>query len=156
MSEREAHLTAIADWLDRAAIDREDAISILNARDSRFSNVAFHCQQTVEKLIKAFLVAHGAGFPKIHDIARLLDEYVQPIDADLAAQAEFARNLNVYAVAVRYPDFCEDIDAAAARSLVDVAESAWALFEPRILELFEDEDEPAADSPAEGAIDADE
>ncbi len=130
-------------------------MAILNSRDSRFNNVAFHCQQTVEKLIKAFLVAHGVGFPKIHDIARLLDEYVHPIDADLAVRAEFTRNLNVYAVAIRYPDLGETIDAAAARSLVDVADRAWALFEPRIVALVEAEEEPAADDPEEDAANSD-
>jgi len=160
MSEREERALAATDWLDRATLDREDALAILNSRDSRFNNVAFHCQQTVEKLIKAFLVAHGVGFPRIHDIARLLDEFVRPINAELAARAEFARNLNVYAVAVRYPDSGETIDATAAGSLVEVAEGAWALFEPPIMALVEaqqaaDEASPT-DAPEPDATDSDE
>ena len=33
--------------------------------------VAFHCQQAAEKMAKAVLIAFGAAYPKIHDIAEL-------------------------------------------------------------------------------------
>lgn len=68
------------------------------------------------------------------------------VDADLAAQANFARNLNVYAVATRYPEFGERIDGETAELLIDLTERAWALFEPRITALCVPEDgaEPLA------------
>jgi HEPN domain-containing protein len=35
--------------------------------------VAFHCQQAVEKYVKAILVRHRVEFRKTHDIGQLLD-----------------------------------------------------------------------------------
>lgn len=153
MSEHEGREVTAADWLARADVDRDDARLILANRREHLENVAFHCQQSVEKLVKALLVAHGIAFPKIHDVARLLDEFVAQVDDDLARQADFARNLNVYAVAARYPEFDETIDAQTAATLIELMDRAWALFEPRIAEVLEarevdeEADEPEADKP---------
>ena len=37
-----------------------------------YSTVCFHCQQCVEKYIKAMLVLHEVEFPRIHDIGELI------------------------------------------------------------------------------------
>lgn len=153
MSDHEGREITAADWRERANVDREDARLILANRREHLENVAFHCQQSVEKLVKAFLVAHGVAFPKIHDVARLLDEFVAEVDDNLARQADFARNLNVYAVAARYPEFEETIDTETAQMLIELMDRAWALFEPRIAEVLEarevaeDAGEPEADEP---------
>ncbi len=134
MNAREA-VTA-AHWMDRAALDLEDARAVFQSRCHRFDNVAFLCQQCVEKLIKAFRVCHRVPFPKVHDIARLLEAFVSRVDSELAKQAEFTRNLNAYAVAVRYPELDETIDADTAQLLIHLMERAWALFEPRVTSVL--------------------
>jgi len=136
MSEPEGNAARARQWRADAAVDIEDSRLILAGRATNLRNAASLCQQSVEKLIKGFLVAHGIDFPKTHDIARLLDEFVSPVDEELATAAEAARQLSVYAVAARYPDFDEAIGVDVARQLLDVAEEAWALFEPRIMELI--------------------
>ena len=151
MSGIEDRIATTTDWLDRAMIDLEDARTILASRDRDLDNVAFLCRQSVEKLIKGFLVAHGVGFPKIHDIARLLDEFIHQIDADLADRADAARNLNVYAVASRYPEFSEAIDPSTGQLLVGIAEDAWALFEPRIRKVIVSVHDEAGPGPSDEA-----
>jgi HEPN domain-containing protein len=68
----------------------------------------FHCQQAVEKYLKALLAAHDVVYPKIHDVAELGERgqefcpALQDLPFDLA---EF----NPFAVTIRYDDWDEDI-----------------------------------------------
>jgi HEPN domain-containing protein len=56
-------------WLDKAASDF-DAAEQLSTQGGRFREiVAFHCQQAVEKFLKALLVRRQIEFPKTHDIS---------------------------------------------------------------------------------------
>ena len=70
-------------WLDKATADF-DAAEQLSTQGGRFREiVAFHCQQAVEKYLKALLVQRQVEFPKTHDIAKLLDR-VATIDVATA------------------------------------------------------------------------
>lgn len=64
--------------------------------------VAFHCQQAVEKYLKALLVRHQVEFPKTHDIGKLLG-WVAGVDALLAEALHDADTLTPFGVEVRYP-----------------------------------------------------
>lgn len=64
-------------------------------------NACFHCQQAIEKSLKAFLAYHGEDIERTHNIIFLLSECsifdqifatIDPLD------------INAYAVQVRYPD----------------------------------------------------
>jgi HEPN domain-containing protein len=63
--------------------------------------VCFHCQQVVEKLLKAYLVSKNIDFEKTHDLEFLLELCVRQED-------DFEKlnigNLMFYAIEVRYPD----------------------------------------------------
>jgi len=62
----------VLQWLEKAAADF-DAAEQLSAQGGRFPEiVGFHCQQAVEKYLKALLVRHQVEFPKTHDIAKVL------------------------------------------------------------------------------------
>jgi HEPN domain-containing protein len=65
--------------------------------------VCFHCQQSVEKFLKAFLVKHQIEFPKTHSILALLN-LCSTVDMSLKIQLQFTDVLTDYAVEVRYPD----------------------------------------------------
>lgn len=64
--------------------------------------ICFHCQQTVEKYLKLFLIFKGTSPEKIHSIAALLFERIR-LDPDFAA-LEGIESLTDYSVSVRYPD----------------------------------------------------
>lgn len=64
------------------------------------SIVCFHCQQAVEKFLKAFLIAHNIDIKKTHNIEFLLSE-CRDIDSDFAEIDP--KNLNDFGVDVRYP-----------------------------------------------------
>lgn len=62
-------------WLIKAMEDFMVAKHELNLSEEEIitSAVCFHCQQLVEKLLKAHLVLNNVKFPKTHDLKFLLD-----------------------------------------------------------------------------------
>ncbi|MBI4504405.1 MAG: HEPN domain-containing protein [Chloroflexi bacterium] len=114
-------------WLEKAARDLR-AAEVLLAESNGWSDiVAFHCQQAVEKVEKAFLVRHQIEFRKTHDIAAIRSR-IALADASLAERLAFADWLTPFGVETRYPGAVFDIspetaaravrDARAARDLV--------------------------------------
>ena len=80
--------------------DLEAAETLLQASPHLYENIGFHCQQAVEKYLKAVLVALALPAPFIHDLMKLLP--IQQANmllfslqevADAAALTEFAVGL---------------------------------------------------------------
>jgi len=74
-------------------------------------NACFHCQQAVEKSLKAFLTYSGKDIQKTHDIYFLLSECAK---IDNIFSTIDVLNINDFAVQARYPDssIMPDIDEA--------------------------------------------
>ena len=62
----------VRQWLDKADADFGVAEQLLAANTPYRAIVAFHCQQAVEKYLKAFLVEHEIEFSKTHNIRSCL------------------------------------------------------------------------------------
>jgi len=65
--------------------------------------ICFHCQQAVEKYLKAFLTKHQVEFPKTHSILTLIN-LCSGIDSSFKEKLSNADILTDYAVEIRYPD----------------------------------------------------
>jgi HEPN domain-containing protein len=65
--------------------------------------VTFHCQQAVEKYLKAYLIFLSIPFRFTHDLVYLLDLITQ-IDLDFHNYYETISELQGYAIEVRYPN----------------------------------------------------
>lgn len=65
--------------------------------------VTFHCQQAVEKYLKAYLIFLSIPFKLTHDLVYLLDLIVQK-DLDFHNYYEIVSELQGYAIEVRYPN----------------------------------------------------
>jgi len=76
-------------WLDRAGRDLQ-AARLLIAGDAN-TEALFHCQQAVEKALKAFLTFHERAFRKTHDLGDLSPECFA-IDDSLQVSAEAMRD----------------------------------------------------------------
>ena len=64
--------------------------------------ICYHCQQTVEKLLKGFLISKGVTIKKTHDLgllAEMMQEYVEVDEKYL----EMCDELTPYGVKIRYP-----------------------------------------------------
>jgi HEPN domain-containing protein len=65
--------------------------------------VTFHCQQAVEKYLKAYLIFQSATFKFSHDLVYLLDLITQ-LDQDFEYYYDMVSALQGYAVEIRYPN----------------------------------------------------
>ena len=79
---------------------------------------AYHCQQAVEKTIKALLVAAGVPFPKTHDLAAL-GALASPRYSALSAAIAALEPITIWGFAYRYPTE-EEADAAPLPAVIVV------------------------------------
>jgi len=87
-------------WLSFAREDLAAAKSV--ARDSLFNQVCFHCQQCVEKALKALIAEKGDVPPKTHSVVDLLS-FLSESDLPPRLCLEM-RDFDAYYIPTRYPD----------------------------------------------------
>lgn len=92
------------EWVRCAEEDFEAAVALFRRRAKRPTTnvIAFHCQQCVEKYLKARLAEGGLVVPKVHDLMLLLQRNL-PAEPLWAAFSPALRGLNDYAAKFRYP-----------------------------------------------------
>lgn len=92
-----------AEWAEKAEGDWNAARQLHCVRkDPNYDSVCFHCQQSVEKYLKARLVEAGSNFPKTHDLIKLLGLVVK-VEPQWVALHPLVATLNPYAIGYRYP-----------------------------------------------------
>lgn len=89
-------------WLEKADHDRRMAEAGLAQTPPITDGAAFHCQQAVEKLLKAYLVYRGESSEKVHDLGALAHACARHEPA-FAALIPRVLPLNPFAVRFRYP-----------------------------------------------------
>ena len=67
----DTRLALLRSWLTKAASDLRGARILGSADDAPLDTAIYHCQQTAEKAVKAFLVSKELSPEKTHDIRRL-------------------------------------------------------------------------------------
>ncbi len=92
----------VTEWLNRAQADLTAAGLLQTFDEYPVAILAFHCQQVVEKSLKAFLTARSVPFLFRHDLAYLLDLCLKADPAFSALEAQIS-DLTPYAVEGRYP-----------------------------------------------------
>jgi HEPN domain-containing protein len=96
-------LDEVREWLQKAEKDLLSARILLGHDPPVLETACFHCQQTVEKALKAFLVSKAVHFEKVHSLTYLLDlcEVQEPGFTSLRDMAE---TLAPYAIVSRIMD----------------------------------------------------
>jgi HEPN domain-containing protein len=89
------------DWIDAANRDLNAANILLN-HECGNDLVAFHCQQCVEKSLKAYLIFKGKGIVSTHSLIYLC-KLCQSIDPVFRQHIKDCGFLNQYYVETRYP-----------------------------------------------------
>jgi HEPN domain-containing protein len=111
--------------LARAIDDAGLVRKVLTDTDIADAIVGFHCQQAVEKLVKAVLTAHGMAFAKSHDMEYLIDLVAQG-GIDSPEGIRDAEALSPWAVEFRYEgEEPPVLDRADSLALVERLQS-WA------------------------------
>ncbi|MFN4132524.1 MAG: HEPN domain-containing protein [Caldimicrobium sp.] len=92
-------------WIIKALNDYRTAERLINLPEEEIitDTLCFHCQQTVEKLLKAFLVNAGIEFGRSHSLEYLI-RLSSDVDKEFEMLYDLTANLTEYAVEVRYPD----------------------------------------------------
>jgi HEPN domain-containing protein len=93
---------AVRGWLKKVADDLRGARIDLAADPPFIEDALFHCQQTAEKSLKAFLTSHDSPFKKTHDLDEL-GRACLALDADLKESLLSVVTLTVFAWEFRYP-----------------------------------------------------
>jgi HEPN domain-containing protein len=115
----------VRSWLKYAEADRRSARNAMAAADYR--DVAFHCQQAIEKALKALIVHHtGDRPPYVHNLRELLNQLSAFALPSVVVEAVL--KLNPHYRATRYPGVADDLDfyvAESAARLLDQMEQVW-------------------------------
>ena len=99
---RDARATDVTAWLSRAQLDLRAAEVDLAATPPLVADAAFHCQQAVEKALKALLTHHDHLFRRTHDIGELALACLQH-ESSLEPLLRKAAPFTEYAWRFRYP-----------------------------------------------------
>jgi HEPN domain-containing protein len=120
MDKNEIVENLVNQWKKTAERDLLAARQILGGEIVVTEAVCFHCQQAVEKLLKAFLVKHQIEFAKTHSIMVLINKCSE-IDKSFKDELSEADLLTDYAVEVRYPDDWYEPTVEEARNAYQIA-----------------------------------
>ena len=96
-------------WIKKAESDLRSANVLLKADDVITEAVCFHCQQAIEKYLKAFLTEKNVRFGKIHDLLTLLemcireDKEFEKLDKYRISELTFYKE--AFEIAKRVKDF---------------------------------------------------
>jgi HEPN domain-containing protein len=104
------------EWFYFADADFDSALILNNAYRKHHAIICFHCQQAVEKYLKAFLCYNGVIPPKIH-VLETLCALCSEFDSTFNNIARDCAYLSPFAVHARYPLEMEITDLNIVKSL---------------------------------------
>lgn len=112
----------IRKWLIKSQHDLGSARRLMEGDEPYLDTAVYHCQQTVEKALKAFLTYHDVEFGKTHDLTELLELCVV-VEPAFASWRRVAEELTPYAVQFRYPADLLEPERSEAEDAFEYARS---------------------------------
>jgi HEPN domain-containing protein len=91
----------VKQWFDKADHDMLNAKLVIDHEPLILDTACFHCQQAMEKYLKAFMVFKKQDVIKTHDIRFLLEECTL---LGMDFKNIDIKNIQDFAIDVRYPD----------------------------------------------------
>lgn len=110
----------IKDWLKKANEDLESA-KILMKESELYNSIGIHCQQAVEKILKAYLYAQKTTVKKTHDLLYLIKDCAQ-FDKNFSNFEDDCKILNTYYIPLRYPIAEISLSKEQAKQAFTIAE----------------------------------
>ena len=94
---------AYDEWAEYAFNDYDTANLMYNEHwTNKELIICYHCQQSAEKYLKAYIVYHDINIEKTHDLIGLLNTCIS-IDKTFNTLVEACDYLTPFAIQVRYP-----------------------------------------------------
>ena len=116
----EPNLDEARRWLAQASEDLSTAERLSNDPESPARIACFLAHLSAEKSMKAWLIASGIPFRKVHDLAELLA--LLPADATHRLDTADLQTLNPWSVLGRYPDDVSEATDEEALACVAAAQ----------------------------------
>ncbi len=126
MNERKKEL--VLAWLAKAMSDLETA-RLLIQREKRLLDIAaYHCQQSAEKALKAWLTSQDIVFPKTHELEELLGLCL-PTGPGFEQLRQACEELTPLAQEFRYPGDVAEPTVEEAQRALGLAEHVYTFCE---------------------------
>ena len=91
----------IESWFEKGNNDLLTAQRLIEIEPMILDNACFHCQQAIEKYLKAYLIYNTTEIERTHNINYLLIECAKH---DSAFNEIDVKDISAFAVSIRYPD----------------------------------------------------
>ena len=127
----------VEEWLELANEDLDVAQYLFERQHRKpLEIICYHCQQSAEKSLKAYLCASDIDVPKTHEVGLLCHRCneLNPVFSDFFDDCE---DLEIYATKIRYPNRVE-MDEQNAEQALKQAGSIYKVVEEQIKLLFEE------------------
>ena len=122
---------AVGQWRAKAQSDWATVEILLESERCPADMVCFHCQQFVEKLLKAILTRYGIEAPKTHDLRRLIQLAV-PYVPELSRLSDASDVLTVHGVETRYPDDWRQVEPSEMKQVVELSKKFGEILLPKL------------------------
>lgn len=122
---------AVRQWIDKAESDWRTVEILLASENKPTDVVCFHCQQSVEKLLKGLLTQNGVEAPRTHDIRRLI-QLSQVYVPELSELADAADKLTVHGVETRYPGDFQQVDEREIQEIIKISRQFREIILPKL------------------------
>ena len=122
---------AVKQWLAKAESDWATIEILMASNRCPAEAVCFHCQQYVEKLLKAFLTLNSIEAPKTHDLRRLI-QLALPHEPKLAELVGESDALTVHGVQSRYPGDFWQVEKTEMKRLYGLSQKFANILLPRL------------------------
>lgn len=90
------------EWILYAKRDLDSADFLLNMKPQPFEIICYHCQQSAEKMLKAFLIQNNCKIEKTHDL-KMLANTCSTINQEFQKILPECSRLTPYGIQARYP-----------------------------------------------------
>lgn len=101
----------ISKWFEKAKNDLICAVHLYkDLYPGQIEISCYHCQQSVEKVLKGYLLSRGIDFPKTHNLVSLC-QMCEEENANFSAIMDDCSDLTPYAIHTRYPNEIELTDS---------------------------------------------
>lgn len=117
----ESNLKIVNLWIKKADHDLGSAKLIYLHIPDYFDTIAFHCQQAVEKYIKASLTYMDIEFQRSHDLPYLLELLSRKVEIK-SETFDKAILLNGFSIEIRYPDQIIHLTEDELKSAISIAD----------------------------------
>lgn len=121
-------------WMLKARHDLLSAERLYSGDPALLDTAAYHCQQTMEKTLKAYLTYHEIPFQKIHHLAVLVTQCTD-VDPSFDQLFDIADMLTPYAVLFRYPGDVLEPEIEDVEEAISAAKYVWRFVAGKIPEI---------------------